>query len=74
MAQKQVRKLRTRVTMNTRTEVIDEDQTTRSEKERAALKDELDDLLDEVDEVLDGNEEFRNAQEFIDGYVQKSGE
>lgn len=51
MKKERIRKPRVRVTKNTRTEVIEERQT-RSETERQALKQELDDLLDQVDDVL----------------------
>jgi ubiquitin-like protein Pup len=67
--QEHVQKKRTRVTKNTRTEVIDEDKRTRSAKEAEALKEEMDDLLDEIDGVLE-----ENAEEFIQGYVQKGGQ
>lgn len=33
------------------------------------LKADLDDVLDEIDAVLE-----ENAQEFVDGYIQKGGE
>ncbi|MFN8015068.1 MAG: ubiquitin-like protein Pup [Acidimicrobiia bacterium] len=36
---------------------------------KAAIKDELDDLLDEIDDVLE-----TNAEEFVKNYVQKGGE
>jgi prokaryotic ubiquitin-like protein Pup len=36
---------------------------------REDLTRELDDLLDEIDEVLE-----ENAEEFVEGYVQKGGE
>lgn len=63
-----IQKPRTRVQKNTRTEVL-EDTPTRGEEERAALADEIDDLLDDIDEVLE-----ENAQEFVQAYVQKGGE
>ncbi len=47
MAPKRVHKARTRITKNTRTEVIDEDRRTRAAKEAEALKAELDDLDDD---------------------------
>lgn len=65
---KYVKPGRTRVTRNTRTEVMDH-QPTRTEQEREALKAELDELLDEVDEALE-----ENAEEFVKGYVQKGGQ
>ena len=43
-------------------------------KDTEALKADLDALLDEVDGVLDGNEEFKDAQAFVDGYQQKGGQ
>lgn len=55
-------------------EKIHTDTKTRSQEESEAIKAELDELLDEVDDVLDGNEEFRNAQDFVEGFVQKGGE
>lgn len=36
---------------------------------KAAIKDELDDLLDEIDDVLE-----TNAEEFVKNYVQKGGQ
>lgn len=68
MGTEKMRKPRTRVTKNTRTEVL-EDQKTRSQKERDALNEELDAVLDEIDEVLE-----HNAEEFLKGYVQKGGQ
>lgn len=41
----------------------------RGAKERAALDQEMDDLLEEIDGVLE-----QNAEEFVKGYVQKGGE
>lgn len=41
----------------------------RGAKERAALDDEMDDLLEDIDAVLE-----ENAAEFVQGYVQKGGE
>lgn len=35
----------------------------------SALTDDLDDILDEIDSVLE-----KNAQEFVESYVQKGGE
>ena len=55
------------------TEVIDSEQE-RPRREGQRLKAELDELLAEVDEVLDGNEEFSNAQAFVDSFQQKGGE
>ena len=51
MKKERVSKPRVRVQKNTRTEVIEE-RKTRSETERQALKDELDQLVDEIDDVL----------------------
>lgn len=65
----QAHKQRVRVTKNTRTEVIDEDKRTRSEKDRQAITDELDDVLDEIDSVLE-----ENAEQFVNQYVQKGGQ
>jgi ribosome assembly protein YihI (activator of Der GTPase) len=39
-----------------------------------AAKVEADALLDEIDAILDENEEFQNAQAFVDAYRQKGGE
>ena len=69
MGQSYVRPSRTRVTKNTRTEVIDQDTRTRSAKDAEALEAELDEMLDEIDDVLE-----ENAEEFVKGYVQKGGE
>ncbi len=69
MTQERIRKGRTVVGKNTRTEVIDQDTRTRAEKKAEALKQELDDLLDEVDALLD-----ENAEEFVKSFVQKGGE
>ena len=55
-------------------EKIHTDTKTRTQEEGEAIKAELDDLLDEVDDVLDGNEEFKNAQAFVEGFIQKGGE
>lgn len=68
MSQQRAHKPRTRVTKNTRTEVLEET-STRGEEQRQALADEIDDLLDDIDEVLE-----ENAQEFVQAYVQKGGE
>lgn len=68
MGQQRAQKPRTRVTKNTRTEVLEET-TTRGEDERKALAQEIDDILDDIDEVLE-----QNAQEFLNNYVQKGGE
>ncbi len=64
----QVRKPRTSVTKNTRTEVI-EDTQTRAEEKRKALNAEMDELLDEIDGVLE-----ENAEQFVNQYKQKGGE
>ena len=53
---------------------VHEETKTRSQEEAEAIKAELDDMLDEIDEVLDGNEEFTNAQAFVEGFVQKGGQ
>ena len=63
-----IRKPRTVVTKNTRTEVI-EDRPTRSETEKKAIAEELDEMLEDIDGVLE-----QNAEEFVRGYVQKGGE
>lgn len=63
-----LQKPRTRITMNTRTEVLEEHRT-RSEKEREAIKEGLDEMLDEIDAVLE-----ENAEQFVDSYIQKAGE
>ena len=60
---------RTRVTRNTRTEVIDQDTRPRKAKDAEAIEAELDEMLDEIDDVLE-----ENAEEFVKGYVQKGGE
>jgi ubiquitin-like protein Pup len=59
---------RVRIQKNTRTEVIEEHKT-RTEKEKEAVDQELDDFLDEVDGLLE-----ENAQAFVDSFVQKGGE
>jgi ubiquitin-like protein Pup len=43
-------------------------------KKAKKLAKEMDELLTEVDQVLDENEDFKNAQTFIEGWVQKGGE
>lgn len=65
-----VQKSRTRVTKNTRTEVLGEE-TTKSERRDAKeeLEKEMDELLDEIDSVLE-----ENAQLVVDGYVQQGGQ
>lgn len=63
-----IAKPRTVVQRNTRTEIID-DRPTRSQEEREAVAAELDDMLDEIDGVLE-----QNAEEFVQGYVQKGGQ
>lgn len=65
---KYVKPGRTRVTRNTRTEVMDH-QPTRTEQEREALKAELDELMEDIDDVLE-----ENAEEFVKGFIQKGGE
>ena len=78
-----IRKQRTVVTKNTRTEVIDRDTRTRTDVEAAALKAELDAELAAIDDILeevlrDGAEVrgkgVHQAQAFIDAYVQRGGE
>jgi ubiquitin-like protein Pup len=59
---------RVRVQKNTRTEVIEEHKT-RTQKEKEAVDQELDDFLDEVDGLLESN-----AQAFVDSFIQKGGE
>jgi ubiquitin-like protein Pup len=70
---KQTHAPRTRVSMNTRTEVLQDTRTarerTRGQEKRATLEREMDEMLDEIDGVLE-----ENAQAFVDGYVQKGGE
>lgn len=63
-----IAKPRVRVTKNTRTEV-EETKQTRQAEESAALETEMDDLLDEIDSVLESN-----AQEFVQGFVQRGGQ
>lgn len=54
---------------------------TRAESHKAAerkadtekLKQDLDEMLDEIDDVLN-DEEFSNAEEFVNSYRQKGGE
>jgi ubiquitin-like protein Pup len=69
--QERIQKPRVVVDRNTRTEVMAD---SRTHREGDKLRAEFDDMLDEVDEILDENEEFRNAQAFVEGYVQKGGE
>ncbi len=69
MTPERVRKSRTVVGKNTRTEVIDEDKRTRAEKKAEALKAEMDDILDAIDDVLE-----ENAEEMVKNYVQKGGQ
>lgn len=66
--QRYVKPGRTRVTRNTRTEIMDK-KPTRTEAEAEALKAELDDMMGEIDDVLE-----KNAEEFVNGYIQKGGE
>ena len=54
MQKERVRKPRVTTQKNTRTEVIDGDNRTRTAKEAEALKHELDELLDDIDEALQG--------------------
>lgn len=55
-------------------EKVHEDTKTRSQEKAEAIEAELDEMLDDIDDALDGNEEFRNAQAFVDSFVQKGGE
>ena len=59
---------RVRIQKNTRTEVIEEHKT-RSQKEREAVDQEMDDFLSDVDDILE-----ENAQQFVDSFIQKGGE
>lgn len=63
-----VRKQRTVVKKNTRTEVIDQPPA-KSTAKREAIQREMDELLEDIDGVLE-----ENAQEFVNAYVQKGGE
>jgi len=65
-SQQRIRKPRTTVDMNTRTEVMKD---SRTHREADRLRAELDDMLDEVDAVLE-----ENATEFIESYVQEGGQ
>jgi len=38
------------------------------------LKADIDDVLEELDRILGENEEFQNAQEFLNAFVQAGGE
>jgi hypothetical protein len=69
--QERIRKPRVVVEKNTRTEVMADSRTKRPADQ---LRAEMDEMLDEVDAVLDENEEFRNAQAFVEGYRQKGGQ
>jgi ubiquitin-like protein Pup len=69
MKQEHVKKQRTRVTKNTRTEVIDGEKGSRSEIRRKAIQAEMDEMLADIDEVLE-----ENAEEFVGAFVQKGGE
>jgi ubiquitin-like protein Pup len=63
-----IRKPRTVVKKNTRTEVMDQP-ASKSEVRRKAIQQEMDDMLEDIDGVLE-----ENAQAFIDSFVQKGGE
>lgn len=68
--QERIRKPRTHVPMNTRTEVMGDVRTKRQDqKDRKELEAELDALLEDIDAVLE-----ENAETFIAGYVQKGGQ
>lgn len=68
MTHQYVKKGRTTVQRNTRTEVMDHKKT-RSEEKREAIMSELDDILDEIDAVFE-----ENAEEFVGSFIQKGGE
>lgn len=68
--QSRVKKPRTRIQRNTRTEVIDQE--TKASKRRGnakAIEAELDEMLDEIDGVLEGLD-----QDLADKFVQWGGE
>jgi hypothetical protein len=69
--QERIRKPRVVVEKNTRTEVMAD---SRTHREADRLREEMDEMLAEVDEVLADNEEFRNAEAFVDAYRQKGGQ
>lgn len=55
-------------------EKIHEDTKTRSAAKADAIKAEMDEMLDEIDNLLENNEEFVNAEAFVDSFRQKGGE
>jgi len=65
-SQQRIRKPRTTVDMNTRTEVMAD---SRTHREADRLRAEMDEMLDEVDAVLE-----ENAQEFVANYMQRGGQ
>ena len=68
MAQERVRK----DAKASKTKERSQDTSETPQKDSEALKAELDDLLNEVDEAL--GENLANAQEMVDGFVQKGGQ